>query len=582
MAQLFKQVDYNLVTLIQNIDMGVIGLPDIQRPFKWNDAKVRDLFGSMYKGYPVGYLLFWANAHQDNVKVIGTDNKQKAPSLLIVDGQQRLTSLYAVIKGKEVLRDNFEKDKIQISFNPLSEEFIVFGEVIRDGKEKEYIKNISELWDKDINLYKFISSYVNELRAIRTVTPEEENKIADNISKLKNLEGYPFSALELDPNINEDAVADIFVKINSQGQSLNTADFILTLMSVYWEDGRKELEKFSRESKTPSNEVSPFNYIMQPDPDQLLRCSVGLGFRRARLQNVYNILRGKDLETGEFSAEKRDQQFNKLKDAQAKALDVTTWHEFLKAIQQAGFIREDIISSGNNILYSYVMFLIGRYDYNLDYARLKQLIARWFFFTSLTGRYTGSPETIMEMDLAKLRTITTADEFETIISGIITSNLPNDYWDVTLPNNLATSSPRSPELFGYYAAQIVLGVKGLFSRSEVRNLIQAGLKSKKSALEKHHLFPKRYLEKIGYQDQTLRNQIANFALVEWSDNIEISDTSHQEYLPTYINKFSVEEVAEMYHWHALPQNWQEMKYEDFLIERRKMIAGVIKEAFERL
>lgn len=582
MAQLFKQVDYNLVTLIQNIDMGVIGLPDIQRPFKWNDAKVRDLFGSMYKGYPVGYLLFWANAHQDNVKVIGTDNKQKAPSLLIVDGQQRLTSLYAVIKGKEVLRDNFEKDKIQISFNPLSEEFIVFGEVIRDGKEKEYIKNISELWDKDINLYKFISSYVNELRAIRTVTPEEENKIADNISKLKNLEGYPFSALELDPNINEDAVADIFVKINSQGQSLNTADFILTLMSVYWEDGRKELEKFSRESKTPSNEVSPFNYIMQPDPDQLLRCSVGLGFRRARLQNVYNILRGKDLETGEFSAEKRDQQFNKLKDAQAKALDVTTWHEFLKAIQQAGFIREDIISSGNNILYSYVMFLIGRYDYNLDYARLKQLIARWFFFTSLTGRYTGSPETIMEMDLAKLRTITTADEFETIISGIITSNLPNDYWDVTLPNNLATSSPRSPELFGYYAAQIVLGVKGLFSRSEVRNLIQAGLKSKKSALEKHHLFPKRYLEKIGYQDQTLRNQIANFALVEWSDNIEISDTSPQEYLPTYINKFSVEEVAEMYHWHALPQNWQEMKYEDFLIERRKMIAGVIKEAFERL
>lgn len=112
MATLFKEVNYNLASLIQQIDLGLIGLPDIQRPFVWKDTKVRDLFDSMYKGYPVGYFLFWANANIEGTKGIGTVAKQKHPSLLIVDGQQRLTSLYAVIKGQEVIRENYEKANI--------------------------------------------------------------------------------------------------------------------------------------------------------------------------------------------------------------------------------------------------------------------------------------------------------------------------------------------------------------------------------------------------------------------------------------------------------------------------------------
>ena len=94
----FTKVDYDLGSLVKYIGLGEIGLPDIQRPFVWKDAKVRDLFDSMYKGYPVGYLLFWQNALADTTRTIGTDTKQKPPRLVIVDGQQRLTSLYAVIK----------------------------------------------------------------------------------------------------------------------------------------------------------------------------------------------------------------------------------------------------------------------------------------------------------------------------------------------------------------------------------------------------------------------------------------------------------------------------------------------------
>src|SRR5712671_6538534 len=106
----FKKVDYDLSGLLHYIEIGDIALPDIQRPFVWSNAKVRDLFDSMYRGFPVGYFLFWENAAVEGTKHIGTENKQRsAPSRLIVDGQQRLTSLYAVFKGKKVLDEDYRE-----------------------------------------------------------------------------------------------------------------------------------------------------------------------------------------------------------------------------------------------------------------------------------------------------------------------------------------------------------------------------------------------------------------------------------------------------------------------------------------
>src|SRR5690606_20030623 len=130
----------------------------------------------------------------------------------------------------------------------------------------------------------------------------------------------------------------------SQGKKLNTTDFILTLMSVFWEQGRKDLENFCASARQPNtSEASAFNYVITPDPEQMLRVSVGFGFRRARMQYVYSILRGKDLETGEFSEERRDDQFSKMQQSQAKVLNLTNWHEFLKAVQRAGYVRTDYI-----------------------------------------------------------------------------------------------------------------------------------------------------------------------------------------------------------------------------------------------
>lgn len=581
MATLFKEVNYNLTTLIQQIDLGVIGLPDIQRPFVWKDTKVRELFDSMYKGYPVGYFLFWANANVEGTKNIGTEKKQKHPTLLIVDGQQRLTSLFAVVKAQQVIRENYEVSNIVIAFNPLEEKFEIPDASIR--RNPRYFQNISDLWKPNINIIKVLSEFIYNLRKSVEISDDQEEKIQNAFMRLKNLESYPFSTLELSAEIDEEQVADVFVRINSQGKKLNQADFILTLMSVFWEGGRKELEEFCRLCRIPSKEsASPFNYLIDPDPDQMLRVSVGLAFRRARLQYVYSILRGKDLDTGEFSTERRDTQFRILKEAQTKVLNIVNWHEFIKAIKQAGFARRDYLSSANNLIYAYIFFLIGREDLKMDLYDLKKLIAKWFFMSSITGRYTSSPETAMEADLARLRNIETAESFKMVLEEIIEAQLTNDFWKITLPMSLATSASTSPSLYAYYAAQYVLNASGLFSKLKVSDLLQEGLRSKKSAVERHHLFPKAWLERNGVTDQTLRNQIANYALVEWSDNINISDKHPREYLPHYLERLTPSEKEQMYYWHALPENWEEMKFDDFLVERRKLISKVVEDAYSKI
>lgn len=577
---LFEDIRYNLANLIENIDTGVIGLPDIQRPFVWKDTQVRDLFDSMYLGYPIGYLLFWANAFQENTRSVVVDTNSTIPSLLIVDGQQRLTSLYAVIKGKRVVRENYEKEYIEISFKPLEGRFEVPDAASR--RSTEYIHNISDVWNTD-NIIQFTIDFVKKLKDTRELTADEERIVQNNIGKLHNLREFPFSALKLSQNMSEEEVAQVFVRINSKGKTLKQADFILTLMSVFWDEGRMELEEFARKSRMEgAQEATPFNYIFQPDADELLRAVVGLGFKRARLQYAYSILRGKDLETGEFSEERRDVQFTTLKENQERTLNLNTWHEYLKTIKKAGYLRADFISSKNNIIYVYTMFLLGKHEYKVGANVLRKIIARWFSFVSLTGRYTGSPETKMERDLSFLREVKTSDEFMEKINHIIDTELTGDYWGITLPDELATSSSRSPGLFAYYAALKILGAKGLFSSLQISELLQDGLKEQRSALERHHLFPRAYLERNGVNDQTKRNQIANYALVEWGDNNDIADKAPSEYLPTYLERMSDNERKDMYFLHALPDGWENMKYEDFLIERRKLMAEVIRKAFDLL
>lgn len=577
----FTKVDYDLGSLVKYIGLGEIGLPDIQRPFVWKNAKVRDLFDSMYKGYPVGYLLFWQNALVDATRTIGTDNKQKPPRLVIVDGQQRLTSLYAVIKDIPVLRENFENEQIQIAFSPLEERFEVADAAI--CRDKSFIPSISVLWNDKTDLFEVVENYLEGLGGSREVTVEKSKTIKKAISKLQGLLSFPFTALELASDIDEEAVSDVFVRINSKGTPLNQADFILTLMSVFWDEGRAGLERFCRESRKPSKgEASPFNHFIEPSPDQLLKVGVGVAFKRARLKYVYSILRGKDLETEKFSDERRVQQFELLKEAQQRTLNLQYWHDFMNCVRQAGFRSGKMISSQNNLLFSYMLYLIGRTEYKVPEFDLRRVIARWFFMSAVTGRFTGSPESAMEFDLARLRDANTADDFVKALSQICDITLTNDFLAVSLPNDLATSSPRSPSLFAYHAALVLLDARALFSKIKVADLLDPSMHANRSAVERHHLFPKGFLSKQGINAVRETNQIANYALVEWGDNADISDQAPTEYLPDMKARFSQTELERMFRLHALPPNWEHLDYREFLEKRRELMAQVISEGYATL
>ena len=141
---LFKDTTYSVFGLIEDIRQGEVALPDIQRPFVWGATKVRDLLDSMYKGFPVGYLLFWETGVEAGARQIGVNAKEKVPRLLIVDGQQRLTSLYAVITGSEIVKDDYSQGRVRIAFRPDDATFAV-ADAATD-KDPEFIADISALW----------------------------------------------------------------------------------------------------------------------------------------------------------------------------------------------------------------------------------------------------------------------------------------------------------------------------------------------------------------------------------------------------------------------------------------------------
>lgn len=486
-----------------------------------------------------------------------------------------------MLKGRPVLDKDFKERRIDIAFRPRDALFEVADAAIK--RDPEFIPDISVLWSEGKSSWRLVEGFLAKLEESHPMTDPEGETVGHNLDRLFDLQKYPFTALEVSPSVDEEEVAQIFVRINSMGTPLNQADFILTLMSVFWDDGRKQLEGWCREARTPSvRGPSPFNYFIEPDPDQFLRVSVALGFRRAVLKHVYSILRGKDLETGEFAPQRRDEQFGILKQAQDYVLDIQHWHEFLKCLLRAGYRSKGMVTSFTGLLYSYSLFLIGKRDYELDPTTLRDVVARWFFMTSLTGRYSTSPESAIEQDLSRLREIRTKDEFVSLLDGIGATTFTEDYWAITLPTELATSASRSPALYAYNAALNLLDARVLFSQVRVSELLDPGLKATKSPIERHHLFPTGYLEKQGIIERRLTDQIANFAFIEWEENINVSDSPPKKYAPVLSSRFDESELEKFSYWHPLPDGWVDMEYGEFLQARRPLIARVIRDGFAKL
>jgi hypothetical protein len=582
MPTLYRDTGYSLTHLIEDIKHGNIALPDIQRPFVWSSAKARDLFDSMYRGYPIGTLMFWETGAGVGTRQVGGGDNERVAKLLIVDGQQRLTALFAVLTGKTVLTKAFEDKRIRIAFRPTTETFEVTDAAIE--KDPEFIADITVLW---ANGYKStVRDFMARLSENRNgeLAHAEQDFLEERIDRVRDLRDFRFQVIELNANANEEQVADIFVRINSEGVQLNQADFILTLMSVHWEKGRKQLEDFCRNAVDPKVVgPSPRNPFIDPSPDQLLRAGIGLAFRRGRLQHVYNILRGKDLETGNVSAERRSAQFDELRRAQDEVTGLTNWFEFLKCLNHAGFRSRRMVTSENALIYTYVLWLIGKRDFGLDLKKLRGVIGRWFFMAHTTGRYTSSPESQIEADLGRVSTLTSGDgdAFCTELDRIVRSNFTQDYWEISLPNRLDTSSARSPVLYAYWAALNLLDAELLFSELRIRELLDPSVTAPRS-IERHHLFPKAHLAAQGISSTRQVNAIANMAFLDWPQNATISAGDPLHYWPTMTAGIAPKRLKQQAYWHALPIGWEQLDYPTFLECRRDLIAKIVRDGFARL
>ena len=202
--------------------------------------------------------------------------------------------------------------------------------------------------------------------------------------------------------------------------------------------------------------------------------------------------------------------------------------------------------------------------------------------SAITYFYTGSTETDVEKQFADLREVKTSEEFIKYIDKVIEMRLTDDYFNLTLPSELNSTASISPAWNGYIASQIVLNTQMLFSNTPIAKYFLLGSSGTKNAIDRHHIFPKNYLTKIGFTSDRERNQLANFTYLDYETNIDISDKAPQDYVKLYREKLGEETYRKVCEDHALPENFESMEYTDFLEQRRKLMVEVVKKAYLKL
>jgi len=300
---------------------------------------------------------------------------------------------------------------------------------------------------------------------------------------------------------------------------------------------------------------------------------------------IYRYLRGVDPTTGEANAAERVKRLDQLDDAANQCMETTPWRDYLLRVQHAGFVSQALVASKNAIVNGYAFYIRGG-KAGVPKAKLDEMIARWVFGTLLTARYSAASETIFEQDLARVARLGSDDAggFVRALDDAISETLTGDYWTQSLVSALETDKARAPAALAFRAAQVVLGTRALFSDQFLRNLLDPPADGARSAREAHHLYPTTWLHSHGMRERRVVNQIANLADVGWHENSLISGRGPAEYVPRLREKLAIDDDrwGRLCAEHALPLGWESMEYMEFLRERRRRMADIIRVAFRQL
>lgn len=584
-------------TLLSWIKSGDIAIPEIQRPFVWNGAKVRDLIDSLYQGYPVGYIITWRNP---DVKL--KNGELSAGKKVLIDGQQRITALTAAIVGQRVLDKNYKEINIRIAFNPLEEKFDVLNKAYE--KSPEWIDNINPIVNDEISISKAIRKYCQD-------NPDaNEDLVEERIENLKRIKTKQVGIIELDASLDIDTVTEIFIRINQKGVVLSNADFVMSKIASDEQHGGNKMRKmvdyfcrllvdkgFIKHIQDNDTAFTQSDYYKEikwmatgaddlyvPDYIDMLRVAFTFKFSRGKFSDLVALLSGRNFETRSYEGSIAEASYAKLSEGLSAFVNQTNYQRFVMIIKSTGLISKKLISSQNSLNFAYALYLKLRED-GMGEAESQGYVKRWMVMSMFIGRYSGSAESRIDEDIKQINDKGIA----AYLIQMEQANLGPGFWDFGIINDLETSSVNNNAYNLYLAAQVNNNAVAFLSKNmKISALIeQRG--------DVHHIFPKKYLMNNGYP-QKAYNQVANFVFTEQATNIKVGMLTPKDYLDKV--KAQIEagtnEISTLDSTTSLQENLinndipsiieeaSHLVYEDFLEERRRLMAKKLKGYYESL
>ncbi|MDF7826485.1 DUF262 domain-containing protein [Pontiellaceae bacterium B12227] len=555
--------------LVKMIEGGTLQLPEIQRRYVWQAPRVRDLIDSLYRSYPSGSILVWQTNEDVPTQSMAVEQNMSAIGrMLLLDGQQRLTSLTAVLQGK-LVSVRGRKKPIDILFNLEHPEVTEFVEVEGDEEPLSLGAADSEVGedengddpDEGLSLQEqlknrtFVVSSkamaqlpnwvsVTEVFSTSSDTPFLKKagvtslddpllvRYTTRLQKLRNIAKYSYEMHVLESRYAYEEVAEIFVRVNSSGMKLRSSDLALAQISAKWRNVLVELDAFA---------VQMAEHDFNLDTNVLVRMIVVFATKQCKFQRV-----------GGLSEEK-------LKDA---------WEKSKKGLEYAvNFMRANAGIETDSLLSSPMIFVpLAVYSQihedNLTADELNRL-KYWLYLANAKGRYSyGTSETLLNEDLKAV--------FEGKGADSLVRHIKRQFGRLSIDAEDVTGRRKNSPLF--YMAYLALkdnGAKDWYNGLGL-SLTHQGTYH---YIQHHHIFPKSRLKDAGYETSEI-NEIANLAFIGGDTNRRISNKLPVDYFPTVIEKQG-EEVLESQLVPVAPELRDINNYRQFLEERREELACVI-------
>lgn len=552
--------------LVGMIERGELRLPEMQRRYVWRSTRVRDLLDSLYRGYPSGAILFWETDEAIPLQdfAIAQQGNPYRSTRLLLDGQQRLTSLSAVIRGEPVSVRG-RKKPIELLFNlEHPDQLAVVTEVYEDGEDEEdeeelideeadasedelqkrfdrmtfvvATKKLGQLphWVKVTEVFKTDEDAPFLERAgIERVSDPRYKKYSQRLARLRGIRKYVYRMDILERKLSYDEVTEIFVRVNSLGSKLRSSDLALAQITAKWRGALKTFQAFQEQCAKAG-----FDF----DLGLYLKNLVAFATGQSRFHTVSSL-----------PVEMLKQAWKECVPGMEFALN------FLKS--NAGIDSPALLSS------PFMLVTLGYYGQKRNYqlvAEEAQFLRHWVLVANAKGRYSrGSSETLLDQDLATLRRDGSADEL------IDRLRLQVGHLDI-VPEELEGRNQRSA-LF----KTMFLAFRAAGARDWRSNLtIALDHEGSHHRLQFHHIFPKAVL-KSNYTAREA-DDITNLAFIGGKTNRQISDKAPIQYFPSLIENSG----SAAFEAQCIPTDPALLGvegYKSFLAERRKVVSNRLNE-----